>query len=83
VKTLVELLTFRRMIAPIILQVLFWSAIGGVLYGAYVLIVLGNWAWPLALVFGTLLVRVMFELAILAFRTYDRLGDILERLDQK
>jgi hypothetical protein len=79
-KSLVDLLTFRRMISPIILQLLFWSAVGGVFYGSYVLIALGNWAWPLALVFGTLAVRVMFELAILAFRTYDRLGEIRDAL---
>ena len=72
----IELLTFRRMIAPLILQFLFWSAIAGVLYGTYVLIVLGNWAWILALVLGTLAVRVTFEMSLLAFRIYDRLGDI-------
>jgi len=78
--SLVELLTFRRMIAPVILQILFWGALGGVFYGTYVLIVLGNWAWPLSLFFGTLAVRVMFELSILAFRTYDRLGEIHDAL---
>ena len=80
---LVELLTFRRMIAPLILQILFWGAIGGVLYGTYVLMVLGIWAWPLALVFGTLAVRVAFELSILAFRAYDRLGEIRDALRAK
>ena len=79
-KTVLEFLMFRRMIAPIILQVLFWGAIGGVLYGTYALITLGNWAWPLSLIFGVLAVRVLFELAILAFRTYDRLGEILREL---
>ncbi len=79
-KSLVELLAFRRMIAPVILQILFWGAIGGVLYGTYVLVVLGNWAWPLSLVFGVLAVRVVFELSILAFRVYDRLGEIRDAL---
>ena len=79
-KSLVELLAFRRMIAPVILQILFWGAIGGVLYGTYVLVVLGNWAWPLSLVFGVLAVRVVFELSILAFRIYDRLGEIRDAL---
>ena len=75
-----ELLVFRRMISPIILQVLFWGAIGGTLYGTYVLIELGHWTWPVALIFGTLAVRVIFETAILAFRTYDRLGEIRDEL---
>ena len=39
-----ELLVFRRMISPIILQVLFWGGIGGTLYGTYVLVKLDNWA---------------------------------------
>ena len=78
--TVIELLTFRRMIAPVVLQILFWGAIGGVFYGTYVLIALGNWVWPVALVFGSLAVRVAFELSLLAFRTYDRLGEIRDAL---
>ena len=78
-----DLLVFRRMISPVILQLLFWGAIGGVVYGTYVLVELGNWAWPLALIFGTLSVRVMFEMAILAFRVYDRLGEVRDALGSK
>ncbi len=78
-----DLLVFRRMISPIILQVLFWGAIGGTLYGTYVLIELEHWAWPLSLVFGTLAVRVIFETAILAFRAYDRLGEIRDELSHR
>ena len=81
--TLIETLTFRRMIAPAILQILFWAAIGGVLYGTYALISLGSPAWPLSLVFGTLAVRVLFETAILAFRLYDRLGEIRDGLQTR
>ena len=79
-KYVLDLLLFRQMISPVILQILFWGAIGGVLYGTYVLVELDNWAWPLALVFGSLAVRVMFETAILAFRVHDRLGEIREAL---
>ncbi len=75
-----EILTFRRMIAPAILQILFWGAISGVLYGAWVLWQMDNRAWPLPLVFGTLCVRLIFELAILRFRGYDRLGEIRDEL---
>lgn len=79
-KTLVELLSFKRMIAPVVLQILFWGAIGGVLYGTYVLYTLDHGAWPLPLIFGTLLVRVLFEMGILAFRIYDRLGEVRDAL---
>jgi len=77
-----ELLTFRRMLAPVILQILFWAAIGGVFYGTYVLFTLDNWIWPLPLIVGTLAVRVIFETAILAFRAYDRLGEVRDELRQ-
>ena len=71
-----QILSFRRMISPALLQILFWGGIGGVLYGTYVLLKLEQWAWWVALVFGSLLVRVVFERAILAFRSYDRLNEI-------
>jgi len=76
-----QILTFRRMIAPVVLQILFWAGIGGTLYGTYVLTHLGHWAWWMALIFGTMATRVIFEGAILLFRTYDRLGEIREALD--
>lgn len=74
--TLKDILTFRRMIAPIALQILFWAGIGGTLYGSYVLFSMGNWAWPFPLIFGTLATRVLFETLILAFRSYGRQCDI-------
>ena len=74
--TVLQVLSFRKMISPILLQILFWGGIGGVIYGTYILIRLDQWAWWMALVFGSLLVRVIFERAILAFRSYDRLNEI-------
>ena len=74
--TFIQVLSFRRMISPALLQILFWAGIGGVLYGTYTLIKLDQWAWWLALGFGSLLVRVIFERAILDFRSYDRLNEI-------
>ena len=71
-----QILSFRKMISPVLLQILFWGGIGGVLYGTYVLFKLDQWAWWVALVFGSLLVRVIFERAMLAFRSYDRLNEI-------
>ena len=73
-------LVFQKMISPILLQILFWAGIGGVFYGTYVLIILDHWAWWIALVFGSLLTRVIFERAILSFRAYDRLDEIASLL---
>ena len=80
---LTRILSFRKMISPLLLQILFWGGIGGVLYGTWVLVKLENWAWWMALVFGTLLTRVIFERAILSFRSYDRLDEIAALLREK
>lgn len=80
-RALIEILTFRRMIAPVVLQLLFWAGIAGCLYGAYVLYNMGNWAWVFAFFLGPLLVRVIFEHALLSFRTYDTLREISGKLD--
>ena len=82
-KTVIEILTFQRMISPLLLQILFWAGIGGTLYGTYALIRLEHWAWWLALVFGILGTRVIIEFGILAFRAFDRLNDIRTLLAQK
>lgn len=79
-KQIWEILTFRKMISPVILQILFWAGIGGTLYGSYVLYIMGNWAWPFPLILGPLVIRVLFESWMLAFRSYDRLGEIRDSL---
>lgn len=77
---LVDVLRFRRMIAPYILEILFWGGIAGTLYGSWWLFSHGHWAWWAALVFGVLVTRVIFEFALLAFRSYDRLVEIRDAL---
>lgn len=79
-RSLVDILRFRTMIAPYVLELLFWAGIAGTLYGAYWLFTHGNWAWWLALVFGSLMTRLIFEFALLAFRSYDRLVEIRDAL---
>jgi hypothetical protein len=59
---------------------LFWAGIAGTLYGSYWLFSHDHWAWWVALVFGTLLTRIVFEFALLAFRSYDRLVEIRDAL---
>ena len=79
-KLATDILRFRVMIAPYLLEVLFWAGIAGTLYGAYWLFTHDHWAWWMALVFGSLLTRVIFEFALLAFRSYDRLVEIRDAL---
>ena len=73
---IIDVLRFRKMVAPYVLELLFWSGIAGTFYGAYWLVTHDHWAWWIALVFGTLLTRLIFEFAMLAFRGYDRLVEI-------
>ena len=86
VKAIWEFLTFRRMIGPFILQIMFWAA-------ALVLVGFGLtelrsgeiFTGLLVIVFGVLVLRIVFELTLLAFRMYDRLGQIknvLESVDE-
>ena len=79
-RVLADIYRFRVMIAPFLLELLFWSGIAGTLYGAYWLYTHDNWAWWTALVFGTLLTRVIFEFGLLAFRSYERLTEIRDAL---
>ncbi len=79
--TLKDFLSFKRLLMPYMLQILFWAGIGGTLYGTYWLYTHDNWAWWMALVFGTLMTRLIFESLILRFRTYERLVAISNRLE--
>ena len=74
------MLRFPVMIAPYVLEILFWCGLAGTLYGAYLLYIRDHWAWWIALVLGTLITRLIFEFALLAFRSYDRLVEIRDVL---
>ena len=81
-----EFLTFRRMIGPFVLQILFWgSAVMVLAFGLRELDSgdsLVGWA---VIIFGILVLRVLFEMVLLFFRMYDRLGQIrnvLESVDE-
>ena len=72
-----EFITFRRMLGPFILQLLFWAlAVGVVVFGMHDIDparpVLG-WLLIILTVLG---LRLLFEVVLLAFRMYDRLGEI-------
>lgn len=73
---MLDLLLFRKMIAPTLLQFLFWPAVGASVYYSLQLILNGNPIGWVPLLVGTLFVRVVFELWILLFRIYERLGEI-------
>lgn len=80
--TLRDFLLFKKFITPVVLQLLFWAGIGGTLYGAWWLYRHDNWAWIMALVFGPLLTRLIFENIMLRYQTYICLQGIREKLDE-
>ena len=81
-RALAEFLTFRRMIGPFVLQILFWvGAIAVVAFGLRELDTGDRLIGWVAIIFGVLALRVVFELVLLAFRMYDRLGEIRYVLD--
>jgi len=79
-----DFLTFRRMVTPIIIQVLFWISLAVVVIASLIMLVAGiaNSQWPLAamgllyLLFGPIAVRIYCELIILFFRMNETLTDI-------
>ena len=75
-----DYLIFNRFIMPFTLQFLFWSGVAGSLYGSWWLFVHGNWAWIMALIFGPLVTRLIFESLILRYKTYLCLVEIKEKL---
>ena len=81
--TLRDYLLFKKFIMPAALQVLFWTGIGGTLYGTWWLYTHDNWAWIMALIFGTLMTRLLFESFILRYETYLCLTEIREKLNDK
>jgi hypothetical protein len=81
--TLKDYLLFEKFITPFALQFLFWAGIGGTLYGTWWLYTHDNWAWILALVFGVLMTRLIFENFILKYQTYVCLREISDKLNEK
>lgn len=80
-QTLKDYLRFRKFIMPAALQFLFWAGIGGTLYGSWWLYSHDNGWWWVALVFGCLLTRLIFENFILKYQMYLQLNSIRMRLD--
>lgn len=76
-----DVLAFRKMITPTIIQIIFWLGVVACLIsglGTMVSLPFGLGVIPglLILVLGTLGVRIWCELIILAFRIYDTLQEI-------
>ena len=80
-----DFFTFRRMITPVLIQILFWlGVILVVLTGGYMIVAEGETLAGLALVIlGPLGVRVYCELLILLFRMNETLTDIKNAVENR
>lgn len=83
-----EYLTFRRMITPAIIQVIFWIGVAvSVLAGLFAIITALSYGAPLGaligllyMIVGPLVIRIYCELLILFFRMNESLTDIKNSL---
>jgi Domain of unknown function (DUF4282) len=71
-----DFLSFRRMITPIIIQIIFWIAIVGVVIGSFVAMQESPAGGIAILIFGPIVVRIYAELLMVIFRMNETLTDI-------
>jgi hypothetical protein len=72
-----EYLSFRRMITPVFIQIIFWIAVIGIVIAGIVQISNGHPGQGIAIVvLGPLLARIYAEILIVIFRMNDSLLDI-------
>ncbi len=85
-----EFLSFRKMITPLIVEVLFWVGVGACVIAGIVSITAGasrayGGGWPvvrgiLLILLGPLFVRIYCELLIVWFRILEALHEVRDRL---
>lgn len=74
-----EFLTFRKMITPMVIQVIFWLGVGFSVLAAFATMFQGSYFVLVGLfwlVAGPLMVRIYCELLMLLFRIYEELVSI-------
>ena len=76
-----DLLSFRRMLTPVIIQVLCWAAcIFMVIAAFWAMFHQGFWNGFLVLILGPLSIRILAEIIILLFRINETLTEIRKTL---
>ena len=82
-----DFLVFRRMVTPIIIQVIFWLLTAIVMISGLVALIFGDVALDravglFAFILGPLFVRVFAEILIVVFRMNDALTEIRNNTDR-
>jgi len=69
-----DFLTFKKMITPMIIQVLFWIGVAAVVIGGFISMFSGSfWYGLLGVILGPVFVRLFTELLIITFSINDSL----------
>jgi hypothetical protein len=76
-----EYLTFRRMITPVFIQVIFWIAVVFIVIGGLVALADGQAGGILIILLGPLAARIYAEILIVIFRINDNVAAIRHRGD--
>lgn len=80
-----DFLTFRRMVTPILVQILYWALTALAIIGGLIILIVGEgaaerFAGLLWMLLGPLAIRVWAEFIILAFRINETLTEIRREL---
>ncbi|HUV51816.1 MAG TPA: DUF4282 domain-containing protein [Dehalococcoidia bacterium] len=83
-----DFFSFRRMITPAIIQVIFWIGLLAIVGASLALLIAGDEAWTrvmgiVYLIIGPILWRVWCEIMILLFRISETLTDIKNNTQSK
>jgi hypothetical protein len=92
----VEFLLFRRMIAPLVIQIIFWVGTVLMLFGGLIMAVLsltqisqvgavaliGTLTGFAYMLFGPIVLRVYCEVLIIFFRMYETMKDVKEGIER-
>lgn len=72
-----DFVAFRKMVTPVVIQVVFWIGVIVAVVGALATMFRGNFlAGLVALILGPLLVRIYCELIIVVFKMHESLVEI-------
>jgi hypothetical protein len=76
-----DFISFRRMVTPTVIQLLFWLGVAVCVIGGFIMLVGGAVLMGIAyIILGPIIVRIYCELLIVIFRINDTLTDILYAL---
>ena len=83
-----DFLAFRRMVTPILVQILYWALTALAIIGGLIFLIVGDGAAErvgglLWMLLGPLVIRVYAEFIIIAFRINETLSEIRRELRER